>query len=180
MNRKPRADSVLATLPEERQDAIAELCRTKTLDEVVQELKADGVRTSRSRLSVWLSSWSLKQAFRHAENSTDEFQKFLEQKWPQLDPAELDHRASLFFQAEAMKAGDPETYLAFASARQKAKMDAAKLEQKERSLQLDERKLRLLEKRAAQAEAAEKVVGDAQLTPEQKQQKMRQIFGMPT
>lgn len=180
MNRKPRPDSVLGTLPPDRQEQIADHARTHSLMDTVAWLKADGIRTSRTRLSVWLSSYSLQQAFRQAENSTNEFQDFLRAKFPEIDPAELDRRAALFFQAEAMKAGDAETYLSFATARHKAAMDRAKLQQKERSLKLDERKLALLEQKAAMADAAEKTLRDDRLTPAEKQTRMRQIFGMPT
>jgi hypothetical protein len=49
---------------------------------------------------------------------------------------------------------------------------------KAKKLELDERKVALLEAKAKQAEEAEKALGDSDLTPEQKQQRLRQIFGM--
>jgi hypothetical protein len=49
---------------------------------------------------------------------------------------------------------------------------------KAKKLELDERKVALLEQKAKQAEEAEKALGDSDLTPEQKQQRLRQIFGM--
>ncbi len=176
--RKTRADSVLGTLPEDRQETIAAYARTHTLEDTIAWLAADGVRISRSRLSVWLSSFSLRQAFKAAEQSTEEFAAFLRESFPDIDPAELDRRAALFFQGEAMKTGDAETYLAFATARHKAETDRARLAQKERSLSLDERKLRLIEAKAAQADAAEKTLGESTLTPEERMTRIRQIFGM--
>lgn len=180
MSTKTRSDSVLGTLPPERQEQIADYARTHSLEDTVQWLRTDGVRTSRSRLSVWLSSFCLRQAFRQAANSTEEFREFLKADIPDIDPEELDRRAAIHFQAEAMKAGDPETYLSFATARHKAKMDAVKAAQKDKSLELDARRLSLLEKKAAQADAAKATLGDERLSPAQKQARMREIFGMPT
>jgi len=179
MNRKPRSDSALKTLPEDRQAAIADYARTHSLQETVTWLREDGVRTSITALSSWLSWWSMSQIFRQSESDAQEFREWLAKEFPKLSEDELDQRAALRFQFDAMRSGDPDTYLAFATARHRAKMDKVKADQKERSLALDERRLSLLEKKAAQADAAAKVV-DSKLTPEEKLSRMRQIFGMPT
>jgi hypothetical protein len=178
MSTKTRADSVLGTLPDDRQDQIADYARTHTLDDTIVWLKADGVRISRNRLSVWLSSYTLRRAFTQAANSTSEFQEFLKAEFPDIDPAELDRRASLFFQAEAMKAGDADTYLNFATARSKADLERAKLAQRERVIDQNDRRIALLEKKAAQADAAQQVLTE-ELSPDERLQRIRQIFGMP-
>lgn len=54
----------------------------------------------------------------------------------------------------------------------------AKVQLDRRSLDHDARKIALLEKAAAERDAAKAVAGDAALTPEQKEAKMRGIFGM--
>lgn len=63
------------------------------------------------------------------------------------------------------------------SGRTKAELDQARLKLQEVSLAHDERRLKLLEQKAAQADEAQKVV-ESPLTPEQKQAKLREIFGM--
>lgn len=49
---------------------------------------------------------------------------------------------------------------------------------KKQQIQQDERRLALLERKAKEADAAKATTADESLTPEQKQQKLRQIFGM--
>jgi hypothetical protein len=53
-----------------------------------------------------------------------------------------------------------------------------RLQQKDRQQEMDHRKLKLLEAKAAQADQAEKVTKDETLTEEEKRARYRQIFGM--
>jgi hypothetical protein len=138
--KKTRADSILGTLTEDRQAEVADYARTHTLVETVAWLRADGLKTSRTALGEWLSSWSLSQRFKQSESSALQFKAWLAETFPKMSEEELDGRAAMIFQFEALKTGDPETYLAFASARHKAAMDKAKFEQKERLMQFDEKK----------------------------------------
>lgn len=49
---------------------------------------------------------------------------------------------------------------------------------KEKDLEIKERRIVLLEQKAEQADAAKATLGDAALTEDEKQQRIRQIFGM--
>lgn len=175
--KKTRADSVLGTLPEERQEQIAEHARTHTLAETVAWLKADGITISSGKLSSWLSDWRLSAIFRHSESKAIQFREWLAKATPSLSAEELDQRAALMFQFQAVEKGDAETWLAIASARQKAKTDAERIKLAREKVSIDDRKLKLLEAKAAQADQAQKVV-ESKLTPEEKQKQLRQIFGM--
>lgn len=59
-----------------------------------------------------------------------------------------------------------------------AAIQGLKVQLTERQVAVDEAKLTLLQARAAKAEEAEKVVGDPTTSAEEKQQKIRAIFGM--
>lgn len=50
---------------------------------------------------------------------------------------------------------------------------------KARDQDLTERKVAILERRAAQADQAAQAVGDGQLSPEEKERRLKQIFGIP-
>ena len=50
---------------------------------------------------------------------------------------------------------------------------------KARDQDLTERKVALLEKKAAQADQAANAVGDQKLSPEEKERRLKQIFGIP-
>ena len=176
-NKKTRADSVLGTLPEDRQEQIAEHARTHTLFETCAWLKADGLKLSSGNLSSWLSDWRLSSIFRHSESKAVQFRDWLAKAQPALNEEQLDQRAALMFQFAAVESGDAETWLEIAKARQRARSDAEKLKLAREKVALDDRKLQLLEQKAAQADQASKVV-ESKLTPAEKQQKLRQIFGM--
>lgn len=49
---------------------------------------------------------------------------------------------------------------------------------KAKKLELDQRRIELLEAKAKQADEASKALGDSKMTEEEKQQRLRQIFGM--
>jgi hypothetical protein len=65
--RKPRSDSTLKTLPEERQAVIAALLAKSSLDAVKAELAKDGIRTSAKALSEFWSWYQLREALRRRE-----------------------------------------------------------------------------------------------------------------
>ena len=175
--RKTRGDSILGTLPQERQLQIAEHARAHTLPETVAWLRADGIKCGTTALSDWLSSFVLQQQFRVAEQDSLNFIELLRKRRPDLKEAELNSWADEFFQVQAVKTGDADTYLAFRTARFKAEMEKAKLKLKEQQVGLDARRVALLEKKAQQADEAKQIV-ESKATPEEKQLKLRQIFGM--
>lgn len=182
--KKIRGDSVLGTLPEERQAQIAEHATTHTLKETVAWLKAGGggtsagITISSGALSRWLSSFQLRRLFQMADADTTEFIRQLKERNPNLPESELQQFGAEYFQMQAVKIGDARTFLKFATARTKAQLDKAKLELKKGEAARDERRLRLLEQKAAQADAARQTLGDAKLSETEKQQRIRQIFGM--
>jgi hypothetical protein len=141
--RKRRTDSVLGMLPEERQAQIAEHAHGHTLEETRQWLAEDGVKTSRAALSLWLSDFRLRQTFRLAEGDAITFIDLLRKKRPGLSESELTGWANEFFQMQAVKLGDPRTFLQFATARHNAEMDRLNFEQRERGLKQREEALKL-------------------------------------
>lgn len=153
--RKTRADSVLGTLPEERQAEIADHARDHTLDETVEWLKAGGLKCSRTALSLWLSSYVLRAQFKLADHDTLQFIDLLRTRRPDLPESELQQWGAEFFQMQAVKAGDSDTFLAFATARTKAKHDAATLNLKERQFTLDRERFEFDAASAAKKHAAE-------------------------
>lgn len=140
--RKPRGDSTLKILPEERQREIVEHAAGHTLAETRVWLAADGIETSSAALSGFLSWWHLRHQFKSWEADAVTMIDLLRQKRPDLPEGDLQGYANEFFQLKAIKENDSETWLAFASARHRALMDKAKLEQRERELEFDKEKFR--------------------------------------
>lgn len=178
-HKKTRSDSILGTLTEERQAEIADYARTHSIDDTRAWLKADGVKVSSGAFSSWLSSWSLSQRFQQSESSALQFKDWLQQAFPKMSEQELDSRAAMIFQFEALKSGDPDTYLAFATARHKAAMDKAKFDQKERQLALDIEKFQretceLILKAAGDARAQS--IATSNVGNEEKIAQLRQLY----
>lgn len=180
-SKKTRGDSILGTLPPDRQTEIAEHANAHTLAETRDWLKADGIKVSSGALSGWLSSFVLRQRFRLADADTLQFIQLLRTRRPDLPEAELQQWGAEYFQMQAVKAGDAETFLAFSSARTKAEMEKKKLNLKERQFTLDRERFEFDAATAAKKFAAEikTISANPKLNESQKINAIRQrLFGV--
>lgn len=175
--RKPRGDSNLKTLPEDQQEEIIARLAAKggTLQSVKAWLAADHrVTCSVASLSEFYSWYRLKERMDQTESTVEQVMAKLAEGNAGLSPQQLREYGDLLFMAEATKTGDPKTYIAMAQVLQTDR----KLNQDERKLANDDRRIALLEKKAAQADAAKDLLQDETLTMEQRNAKMRETFGM--
>ncbi len=109
-NRKPRADSVLKTLPPARQGAIAEHLRDHTLEETRAWLAADGLKTNTDALSQFLSWHSLQGQLRKNESTVETLLANLQQENPDWSPEQIQVAGQSFFTALAMQQQDPKQW----------------------------------------------------------------------
>lgn len=154
----------------ERQAQIVEWSRTLTLHQLKDRVKKElGVETNTTSLSEFLSYWHLSQHLEQAAGFASELKQTLE-KLPELklDEEQISSAAQVVFELEAAKGRDAKTFVAL-----------RRLRHRDRIIANDSRRIALLEKKAAQAEEAEKTVKDETLSPEERMNRMRQIFGMP-
>jgi hypothetical protein len=170
--RKTRAASVLGRLPRERQEEIAAHAREHSLADTVSWLRQDGIATSKTALGNWLQAWAMSEVFRICASDAENFMAHIKTRRPELPESEVEAMGNDFFQLQAIKTQNPDLFLAFRQARTKAEIERAKIA-------LAERRVALLEAKAAQADKA-KVVAESNLTPEEKLRQMKQIFGMPS
>ena len=161
---------MLKTLPKDRQAEIAEHAQAHTLAETTAWLREQGVSAGRTALSGWLSWWAWQQRFRLVEADALSFMEQVRRRRPELSEVEIEQFGNDFFQLEAIKLGDPKTFLAFRGARARAEIEKRKLD-------LAERRVRLLEEKAHQADEAERVLR-SDLSDEEKAQRMRAVFGL--
>lgn len=165
--RKPRSDSRLKTLPEARQDAIVEYARSHSEDEVVAWLRADGLVTSRNAVSEFLNWYWLQQQFKRNELVSQQMIENLRRTSPTMLEEELARAGASFFEQLAIEQRDARAW-----------KQARELRLKERALELMERRVKVAEAKASQADAARQVAGDGALSAEEKQQRMKEIFGL--
>jgi hypothetical protein len=170
--KKIRGDSILGTLPQDRQAVVGEFAQAHTLDETVKWLAADGLRVSRSALSHWLSSWAWQQQFRLVERDTLQFMRLAKERRPDLSESDLESFGNDFFQLQAVKDQDPKLFLKFRTARNKAELERLKLQQAERERVIREEHLKL-EREKFQWEVCAKLLDQAALA------KAAEIAGRP-
>lgn len=165
--RKVRSDSKLKNLPEERQQHIFELCSQKSFAEVREVLAEDGLKTSATALKSFFRWYSLRSDFEETGSLVDEFCDLLKKEVPSLPEDQVFSYGQSAFSMLALRQGDTEAWAR-----------VQKLALKKRDQQLHERRITLLEQQAALAQKAQTAVQDSNLTPEQLQAKLREIFNL--
>ena len=107
---KPRSDSKLKTLPEDRQVVIAEYARGHSLEETVKWLSDDGLKTSAAALSEFLSWFQLRSQLQRNESTVESLLKNLQQTRPAWTPDQIDKAGQDFFSALAIEQQDSLTW----------------------------------------------------------------------
>lgn len=126
---------------------------------------------SDSVLSMWYSRRVLAQevadSVRVHSEQVEAMVEALKQELPNLPQEKLDRFGQNAFQVMALKSSDPKVWA-----------QIYRLRLKERELVVEEGKLELLKRRADQAERAEGVMRDEALTPEERERRIKEVFGL--
>ena len=173
-DKKPRADAKLKNLPDADQEALWGWmhpqdpdAKVMTLEEAQGEIPLRwGFTVSLGSLSEWRSWYALRRRINAARERAEQTRLEL-LKDATLRPEEIEQIAQTIFTAETLEAGNVKGFVAL-----------AKLRLQSQQLDLDRAKLALLEKKAAAADEAKGVMGDGALSPDEKQARLKQIFGM--
>lgn len=168
MSRKPRADAKLKTLPDALQERLYQELRRTSQAKVIAWLKTDHeIETSAGALTDFFTWYPRTQSLRHAATFADQFVAQAS-KLPEFagNVSELQRAAEVLFQIQAAQDRDPKLFVEL------MKISLAKKDQ-----ELNERKVKLLEAKAALADQAKEVTDAKDLTPEEQLKRYRQIFG---
>jgi hypothetical protein len=182
--RKKRADARLERLPAEQQVELVRFAESHTLDEAVVWLRERGVRISRTALANWLEGRRMRdtqERILRSIASGAQLMRECEREYGKNPAPTVEQLIRLFrtlvMQIASAGACDPE-FLRAAAPMMGQVLEAERLAVKRQELMLEERRVAVLERRAAQAEAAQGVVQDGALSAEEKMAKMREIFGI--
>lgn len=153
------------------------------LAEMASRLKALGCSVSLSRLSSFLEaqrSAALQARLLGQITTGSRAIKEVEAQFAKTDAPALEslvklHRV-LIMQLATQASADP-AMIELVTGAMKPVLEFAKLELKGREFALDQEKFALLKAKAEQADAAKQVT-DSNLSPEEKQLKMKEIFGL--
>ncbi len=186
--REPRIDAKLKRAPKELQRELWELRnppdpeqKPLSFDELQVEVpRIFGFTASAGALSDWLAWYGLQLRMEHAEERKQQALLALA-KDANLSPEALAKVGNVIFMAEAMEKKDLKGFFLTSTLLQGEKKIAQKdrgLKQKDTALEHEARRIAVLEKKAAQADQAQGVMGDGALSPDEKQARLKQIFGM--
>jgi len=174
MKKKPRSDSKLDSLPTKQKD---ELARWLTEENVSYEeaRKRVGARfgvlvSSDSTFSDFYHSVALPWKYARSRGIADDFAKAAEGNF---EPAAIKRIQQLLFEAAA----DQRTDFKALSTLAKILGNSHRHSLNQERLELDKRKVKILEAKAALADQAKQVAGDKDLSPEEQLRRYRQIFG---
>lgn len=169
--RKPRSDAKLKTLPDEQQELLWEFLNTEGngVRDAVPFCKSEfDLETSTGALSGWWRWYSLKKELDAAEAATTQATLFYKERNPDASPEDLAEAGNMMFMASAMQSKDPKAWffvLKNYTDLEKVKLDRDKLEQRIREYE-------------AKVKQVGKTVKDTKLSPEEREQKIKEIFGL--
>ncbi len=169
--RKPNKASRLRILPEEVQEEMARKAAGGTSWRQIAawlRRKTGMVVRSDTSFSSWYSWRVLRQELEQKHDQVTQLREFLKRELPEMPEDKLERFGQAAFSAMALQTGDPKTW---------ARILALQL--KARQIRVEERRVTLLEQKAAQADKA-KDVAVSTLSPEEKVKEMKRIFGIPT
>ncbi len=109
-DQKPRPDSKLKTLPEERQEEIAEYATDHSSAETAKWLTEGGLQTSPSAVQRFLSWFRLRQHIERSEDSIRQLLTELAHDDPALTAERLHQIGHIFFAGLALEKQDPEAW----------------------------------------------------------------------
>ena len=182
-----RADAKLQNLPEE---ALADLWRFRhpeqggepmTLEAICVEIpKLYGFSVALSTLSGFYTWLTVKRRLDARASLADQLKLELARN-PEVSEEQIRKAGQRLFMAEGILEKDAKVFAEMVKIGQnetRLKQNDQKIGLQKQVVQMDERKLAILEKKAAQADAANTVTHDAALTAEEKAARLKQIFRM--
>ena len=149
MEAKARSDAKLKNLPEADQAALfalftaTEIRPAMSLEQVQGEVPLrHGFTVSLDTLSRWRSWYALRSRMDAAKAKAEQARLAMLTSDPDMTPDKLEAVAQMVFTAETLEDGDVKSYVAL-----------AKLRLKSQEVELIQRRVRLLEDKAAEAKA---------------------------
>lgn len=106
-------------------------------------LAEDGIITSLGALSEFYSWFQLRQQYAEHEQKANTLMDLLRQQAPELSEEKVLEYGNAYFQTEAIASKDAKTFLRFASARHRGKMDVLKFKQAEKKIAQKDQEIEL-------------------------------------
>jgi len=175
--KKPRSDAKLKSLPPHQRDTLIRWLTEENLsyDQARERLYQDfSIKTSTGALSQFYASSCFTLRYSQAREIADTVAESMKASPDQFDQATISLIRQKAFERAVSKDGNLDELTLLA----KMLHDSRKLQLKEKDQSLQERRIAILEQKAAQADTATRIVKDAELTEEEKAKRLKSLFGM--
>ena len=147
MDRKPRSDAKLKTMPEEQQAAVIEWLSKESLESTRQRVAREyDIKTSWAALSEFREWWNLREQFKRTQNTTEDLVELQRQLDTGLSEEQIQEYGQRVFSLLALKTEDPDVW-----------DSTQKIGLKRREIELNREKLEL-ERQRWQFDAAKAVL----------------------
>lgn len=167
MSRKPRADSFYDTLPPATQQTIAEHALKHTLEETLAWHQSGGMAGgSVTALSRWLAGWRLREQMDRNASIVQQALDDAKRNNPEITQDQLFSLGQSLFSGMAIEQQDPQIWLATQRLELEKQTAEARWKLEREKLDQAERKIVLLEKKAAAFDQVKASVNSGGLTPE--------------
>ena len=117
----------------------------------------------------------MRETFSEADNFATQVEDLLRKEFPDATPEKLGAAGQVAFTAMAVAKRDSKEFMDLESLRLAKETAVTKGRQKDQDLKLSERRVKLMERKIAQATDALK---DGALSPAEREARMKQIFGI--
>ena len=185
-DKDPRADAKLQNLQPEELDVMWRFRNPEkggerlTLEAIAVEVPLRfGFTISLSSLSQFYRWLKLKRRFA-ARTDTIEQIKLELAKDPNISAEQVEKAGQVLFMAEGIAEKDARVFanmVKIGQSRAKLAQNDKRLKQADKSLEMESRRVALLEKKAAKADQAAEVMSNGAMSTEEKQSRMKEIFG---
>jgi hypothetical protein len=165
--RKRRPDAVLHQLPEERKMEIFERLDKDGIVKTRAWLREDGLVIGSTALADFWHSWAAELRLRQAEVQRLAVIERMAAERPDVSLEQVEEFADAMFLMKATAEGDAKAFTGIRKITEGAKRT-----------KLESRRITILERKAAQADKAEAALKDQSLTMEERQAKLREVFGI--
>ena len=182
MARKTRSDSKLKNLPAKVQASIIARLDAKdggsssSIESVLAWLKSECmVETSAGALSHFYSWWKLDQSMQRRDQRSVDLQDVLRKRKLGLSEEEIIKIGNQHFIEQGVASGDAKLFAMILDRVLAKRSGESQAKLKTRQLDIQERRVALLETKAKQADAAKDVI-NSNLSPEEQRQRLKEIL----
>lgn len=169
----------LKELPGEERAKLMGILRDNTYDKAAPLFEnLLGFACSRDVLSKFFQWQGTQEDLENSNDFMAQFEEFTRKQNPDWSADKVRDHAIAFFLAQTAARQDRKGFVQIASLDLEERKARTKAKNEERKISISERRVTLLEKKAAQADQASGVMQNRALTVEEKQARMKEIFGI--